>query len=95
MSSDDRSRRPKEPASGDNTPSSTDFGSFVSSSVRDSFRKLKPETPATTPAPAQEQAPASRRSRRRREPAESLDAPTVPSSQLGTPVGRKWRDTQP
>jgi hypothetical protein len=95
MASDDRSRRPNEPANGDDAPSTTDFGSFVSSSVRDSFRKLKPDSPpapaATTPQPST----TARRSRRHSEPAGTEEAPDVPASQLGTPVGRKWRDALP
>ena len=96
MASDDRSRRPNDPANGGDASSSSDFGSFVSSSVRDSFRKLKPETP-TTPTGTQPTAePAPRRSRRRSTPDQtSGDTSRESSPQLGTPVGRKWRDTLP
>jgi hypothetical protein len=65
---------------------SSEFGSFVSSSVRNSFRQLKREAERTNPK--QEPKPtarsASEQSRRRAGTGE----PTIPSG----PVGRKWRD---
>ena len=71
--------------------SSTELGSFISSSVKNSFRQLKrdselakksesPETAETTPAPSG--------LRRRRTDSPSEQAPPVRSG----PVGRKWRD---
>ena len=97
MSSDDRSRRPNEPEPGGDPASPSDFGSFVSSSVRDSFRKLKPAQQPATPEPPPDLPPATRQPRRRRNSGESRDtSPEIePSPTLGAPVGRKWRDALP
>lgn len=82
-SSSDDARRHDAPSS--------DFGSFVSSSVRSSFRQLKRESTlsgaSTDQPPSAAQRP-NRRSRQR-DNAETQDAS---QSTKSGPVGRKWRD---
>lgn len=69
---------------------STDFGSFVSSSVRSSFRQLKREsdTAKSTGEPVTPPASSTRRVRPRNQDSNQEPARTVRSA----PVGRKWRD---
>ncbi|MEJ7838899.1 MAG: hypothetical protein WKF81_08790, partial [Thermomicrobiales bacterium] len=68
----------------------TDFGSFVSSSVRSSFRQLKRESDSAKSSgePATPPDPSTRRVRPRNQESNPEPARTVRSG----PVGRKWRD---
>jgi hypothetical protein len=92
-----RARRTQKPPGGEEGASPADFGSFVSSSVRDSFQRLKRDAQTAQPEPTPEPV-----TRRTRTPAESArrsrhhDEPPVPSEpSIGAPVGRKWRDALP
>lgn len=69
----------------------SDFGSFVSSSVRNSFRQLKRNAEINNPTPPGQRAP--RGSKPRAEPpARVRRAEQSPEQPSTGPVGRRWRD---
>jgi hypothetical protein len=89
----------RQTSSGDETQrpddaNSADFGSFVSSSVKNSFRQLKRESERTPAPDADEGTPRTPRAGRSRQRPSTSEPPIRTG-----PVGRKWRDavasTQP